>query len=64
MDEYALTRSKIREPPQSLGGRLKHLGPSLILTANIVGAGELIMTTTLGAMAGFVTLWVICYSSK
>ncbi len=62
VDDYSLTRSDIKDPPQSLGGRLKHLGPSLILTANIVGAGELIMTTTLGATAGFVTLWVILVS--
>ncbi|MFY0687655.1 MAG: Nramp family divalent metal transporter [Cyclobacteriaceae bacterium] len=41
---------------------MKHLGPSLILTANIVGSGELIMTTTLGAKAGFVTLWVVIFS--
>lgn len=38
---------------------MKQLGPSLILTANVVGSGELIVTTTLGAEAGFVTLWVI-----
>ncbi len=31
----------------------------MILTANVVGSGELIVTTTLGAEAGFVTLWVI-----
>jgi len=41
---------------------LKYLGPSLIVTANIVGAGELIMTTTLGAEAGFIALWMILIS--
>ncbi|MGI9545140.1 MAG: Nramp family divalent metal transporter, partial [Cyclobacteriaceae bacterium] len=49
-------------PPTSFVQRLKYLGPSLIVTANIVGAGELIMTTTLGARAGFVALWVILIS--
>ena len=34
----------------------------MILSASIVGSGELIMTTTLGAQAGFVTLWVIIVS--
>ncbi len=58
MDE----RPGIREPPQSVFDSLKSIGPSLILTANIVGSGELIMTTALGASAGFVALWVILVS--
>jgi len=52
----------IREPPATLLGALGSIGPSLILTANIVGSGELIMTTALGARAGFVALWVILVS--
>ncbi len=34
----------------------------MILSASIVGSGELIMTTALGAQAGFVALWVIIVS--
>lgn len=34
----------------------------MILSASIVGSGELIMTTTLGAQAGFVALWVVIVS--
>lgn len=52
----------VREPPRSIVGALRSIGPSLILTANIVGSGELIMTTALGATAGFVALWVILVS--
>lgn len=52
----------IREPPSTLLGASRSIGPSLILTANIVGSGELIMTTALGASAGFVALWVILVS--
>ena len=52
----------IQNAPATFLQRLKYLGPSLIVTANIVGAGELIMTTTLGASAGFVALWVILIS--
>lgn len=37
----------------------RHLGPGLIVTACIVGSGELIATTKLGAEAGFVLLWLI-----
>ncbi len=51
-----------REPPKGLLSILANIGPSLILTANIVGSGELIMTTALGATAGFVALWVILVS--
>lgn len=59
---YLLDHSAIQEPPKSLLGRLSYLGPSLIVTANIVGSGELIMTTTLGAKAGYATLWVVLVS--
>ena len=52
----------LKNPPTNFKDRLKHLGPSLIVTANIVGAGELIMTTTLGAEAGYVALWIILFS--
>ncbi len=50
------------EPPKGLRAILGNIGPSLILTAHIVGSGELIMTTALGARAGFVALWVILIS--
>ncbi len=52
----------VHEPPATFFGSLKRIGPSLIVTANIVGSGELIMTTALGASAGFVALWVILVS--
>lgn len=52
----------IKSPPTSFTGTLSCLGPSMILSASIVGSGELIMTTTLGAEAGFVALWVIIAS--
>jgi len=41
---------------------LNYLGPGFILSASIVGSGELIATTTLGAQAGFITFWVIIVS--
>lgn len=49
----------VRNPPRGLLASLRHLGPGLILSAAIVGSGELIATTALGAKAGFVLLWVI-----
>jgi len=47
------------EPPTTLGGILKQLGPGLIIAGSIVGSGELIATTLVGAKAGFVLLWLI-----
>jgi manganese transport protein len=61
-DPYAADRSLVADPPTSFGGMLRYLGPGFILTASIVGSGELIATTTLGAEAGFVALWVIIVS--
>ncbi len=62
IDPYILTPDKVRQPPSKFSGRLKFLGPSFILSASIVGSGELIATTTLGAEAGFITFWVILVS--
>lgn len=63
MTEATLTPSQeIEEPPTRLRGMLKYLGPGFILSASIVGSGELIATTALGAEAGFVAMWVILVS--
>ncbi|WP_236974340.1 Nramp family divalent metal transporter [Membranihabitans maritimus] len=59
---YQQAASKIQNPPQTFNGKLKKLGPGFILSAAVVGSGELIATTTLGARAGFITFWVILVS--
>jgi len=41
---------------------LRRIGPGMILAASIVGSGELIATTTLGAEVGYACLWVILLS--
>jgi hypothetical protein len=51
--------SSVSEPPQTLWQSLSHLGPGIILASSIVGSGELIATTIVGAEAGFVLLWLI-----
>ena len=61
-DPYLLTADTVRESPVSFSERLKFLGPGFILSASIVGSGELIATTALGARAGFVAFWVIVVS--
>ena len=61
-DPYKLTDEQVMSPPVSLAARMRFMGPGLILTASVVGSGELIATTLLGAKAGFVALWVIIVS--
>lgn len=51
--------SQVMAPPSDAKGILKQLGPGLIISANIVGSGELIVTTKVGADAGFTLLWFI-----
>jgi len=49
----------VREPPKSVGATLAQLGPGIVLASSIVGSGELIAATTVGAEAGFTLLWLI-----
>jgi Mn2+/Fe2+ NRAMP family transporter len=46
-------------PPRSFRGALAYLGPGLIISAALVGSGELVATTRLGAEVGFTLLWLI-----
>jgi len=61
-DPYVLDAELVKAAPDSFRQKLKYLGPGFILSASVVGSGELIATTSLGAKAGFVTLWVILVS--
>ena len=61
-DPYALRPEHIRKPPADRWSTIRQLGPGLLLTGSIVGSGELIATTRLGAEVGFVVLWLILLS--
>ncbi len=52
----------IREPPTKFSEIFKLIGPGLILASSIVGSGELIATTVLGAENGYTLLWLIILS--
>ena len=60
---YARHPDETREPPIGLWNTIKFLGPGLILVGTVVGSGEIIMTTTLGATVGFVMFWWMLLSS-
>ena len=61
-DNYQVSSYSIKEPPVSFLQKLKFLGPGFILSASIVGSGELIATTVLGAKAGFILFWIVIVS--
>jgi Mn2+/Fe2+ NRAMP family transporter len=61
-DLYTLTSDTVETPPSALGAALKRIGPGVVLAASIVGTGELIATTTLGARVGYLALWIILVS--
>ena len=48
--------------PRGFWPVMRKLGPGLIISGSIVGSGELIATTTLGAKVGFSALWLIILS--
>ncbi len=52
----------VEEPPATWVGSLSKIGPGLILAGAIVGTGELISTTGLGAEQGYTLLWLILFS--
>ncbi len=62
VDAYILDSSAIEDPPKTFFGSLRKIGPGLILAGSIVGTGELIATTSLGAEQGYVLLWLILLS--
>ena len=61
-DPYALHPEHIADPPSAFRGIIRLLGPGLILASSIVGSGELIATTVLGAENGYILLWLIIVS--
>ncbi|MCE2461193.1 MAG: Nramp family divalent metal transporter [Pseudomonadales bacterium] len=61
-DPYTIQPGRTREPPTTLFGRLRYLGPGIIVSGSIVGSGEILLTAGLGAVAGFTLLWFVLFS--
>ena len=61
-DPYYLDPRDVMEPPTEFSKIIRKIGPGIILSASIVGSGELIATTTLGAEVGYTVLWLIIFS--
>ncbi|GAA2184728.1 Nramp family divalent metal transporter [Brooklawnia cerclae] len=62
-DPYVLDPAKIMEPPKGWGPSLRFLGPGMVTSAAVVGSGELLTATTLGARTGFMLLWLVFVST-
>lgn len=62
-DLYALDPKAAMAAPQNMKERWKFLGPGMIMSAAVIGSGELITTTTMGARVGFALLWLIVLST-
>lgn len=61
-DPYVLSPEAVEPPPVTFITAFRRIGPGMVLAASIVGSGELIATTTLGAQVGFAALWIILVS--
>lgn len=62
-DPYILDPANIQEPPSRWRGGLRFLGPGMITSAAVVGSGELLTATTLGAQVGFMLFWLVFVST-
>jgi Mn2+/Fe2+ NRAMP family transporter len=61
-DPYQLRPEYARNPPRGFVGTYRMIGPGLILAAGLVGSGELVATTVLGAENGYRLLWLVLVS--
>ena len=61
-DRYTRPEGEVQDPPNSFWSTIKYLGPSVIISATIVGSGEIILTASLGAMVGYTMLWWVLMS--
>ena len=61
-DPYYLHPKAVEDPPKTILSIVRRIGPGLILASAIVGSGELIATTVLGAENGYTLLWLILVS--
>lgn len=61
-DPYTQPKNAIQAPPETFVQTLRYLGPGVIISATIVGSGEIILTASLGAAVGYSMLWWVLLS--
>jgi len=62
IDLYTQPADAVETAPEHWLQRLKFLGPGIIISASIVGSGEIILTASLGAAVGVSMLWWVILS--
>ncbi|MFT7654395.1 MAG: manganese transport protein [Limisphaerales bacterium] len=62
VDNYTQPSGETLEPPQGWRQTVKYLGPSVIISATIVGSGEIVLTASLGAAVGYTMMWWVLLS--
>ena len=62
LDPYQRRPEYSRDPPRGFVDTCRMIGPGLILAGGLVGSGELVATTVLGAENGYRLLWLILVS--
>ena len=61
-DPYRLRPESVVDPPKKFVDIFRRIGPGVILASAVVGSGELIATTVLGAENGYRLLWLVLLS--
>ncbi len=61
-DYYTQPEGQLEDPPTNWRDVIRYLGPSVIISATIVGSGEIILTAGLGAAVGYAMLWWVLFS--
>ena len=61
-DPYTVRHGESHSPPTNFKSRLRYLGPSLVVMGAVIGSGELVLTTALGAKVGWALLWFLLLS--
>ncbi len=61
-DNYTQPEGRLEDPPKSFAERIRFLGPGVIISATIVGSGEIVLTASLGAAVGYTMMWWVLLS--
>ena len=57
-----MREEEIKEPPRGFLNVLRNIGPGIVLSGAVIGSGELLVTTRMGAKFGYIFLWGVILS--
>jgi Mn2+/Fe2+ NRAMP family transporter len=59
MADVASERAERMEAPTTLGGRLRHVGPGIVIAVTGVGAGDMVFSLVTGTDFGMTLIWAV-----